>query len=313
MRVVISEFMDAAAVASLAAQHDTLYDERLAERPDELRQSLAVTDALIVRNRTQVNSDLLAAAPRLQVIGRLGVGLDNIDVDACRARRIEVIPATGANALAVAEYVIGAAMLLLRGAYTSTFEMGQGRWPRTALSTGREIGGKTLGIVGFGNIGRLVARLGRAVGMRVIGCDAAIPDSSPVWGEEGAQPRGFAALLADADVVTLHVPLVEATRNLIDAACLAQMKRGAILINTSRGGIVDETAIASALGSRHLGGAALDVFAQEPLSAGSPLAGCPNLLLTPHIAGVTAESNVRVSSLIAEKVVAALRDRRATG
>jgi len=311
MRVVISEFMDEAAVAKLAAQHDTLYDERLADRLDELRQRLADADALIVRNRTQVSGALLAVATRLQVVGRLGVGLDNIDVDACRARRIEVIPATGANALAVAEYVIGAAMHLLRGAYASTSTMAQGGWPRAALSAGREVGGKTLGIVGFGNIGRLVARLGRAVGMRTVGCDAAIPETSSVWSEQGAQPREFAALLAEADVVTLHVPLVAATRNLIDAARLAQMKRGAILINTSRGGIADETAIASALRSGHLGGAALDVFAQEPLVAASPLAGCPNLLLTPHVAGVTAESNVRVSSLIAEKVIAALRARRA--
>jgi (S)-sulfolactate dehydrogenase len=306
VRVVITEFMDETAVAGLAAQHDTFYDRSLVDRPDELRVRVAAADALVVRNRTQVDAALLAGAPALKVVGRLGVGLDNIDVGACRARGIEVIPATGANALAVAEYVMGAAMLLLRGAYWSSAAVASGDWPRAALSGGRELSGKTLGIVGFGGIGRLVARLGRALGMGVLGSDPQVPASSPAWREDGAQRRELDALLAEADVVTLHVPLVAATRHLIDAARLAQMKPGAILINTARGGVVDEAAVAAALKSGRLGGAALDVFEQEPLAAGSPLAGCPNLLLTPHIAGVTAESNARVSTLIAENVAAAL-------
>ena len=306
MRIVISEFMDDAAVARLAGLHDTRYDKALVDRPASLRQELASADALIVRNRTQVDRDLLGAAPRLKVVGRLGVGLDNIDVDACRERRIEVIPATGANALAVAEYVIGAAMLLLRGAYASTAAMGRGEWPRPALSNGREVAGKTLGVVGFGGIGRLAGRLARALGMHVVGFDAQLEPTSDVWTAEGATSRGLDELVSEADVVTLHVPLVASTRHLIDAARLARMKPGAILINTSRGGVVDEAALAAALSGGTIGGAALDVFEQEPLPAGSPLASCPNLLLTPHIAGVTAESNVRVSTLIAEKVAAAL-------
>src|SRR4051794_1745018 len=130
MRIVISEFADDSAVAYLAARHDTLYDKRLVDRPDELRREVATAGALIVRNRTQVDAALLAAAPQLKVVGRLGVGLDNIDVEACRTRGIEVIPATGANAMAVAEYVIGAAMLLLRGAYASTADVAAGAWPR---------------------------------------------------------------------------------------------------------------------------------------------------------------------------------------
>ncbi len=219
---------------------------------------------------------------------------------------IDVIRATGANALAVAEYVIGTAMLLLRGAYASSAAVAAGEWPRTALSNGRELAGKTLGIVGFGGIGRLAGRLGRALGMKAIGFDSQLPPSAPIWNTEDTGARGFDALLAEADVVTLHVPLVAATRHLIDAARLARMKPGAILINTSRGGVVDEAAVAAALTTGRLGGAALDVFEQEPLAAGSPLADCRNLLLTPHIAGVTAESNARVSTLIADKVAAAL-------
>ena len=313
MRVVITEFMDETAVAGLATKHETFYDRNLVDRPGELRARVVAADALVVRNRTQVNAALLAGAPALKVVGRLGVGLDNIDVDACRARGIEVIPATGANALAVAEYVIGAAMLLLRGAYSSSAAVASGNWPRAALSSGRELSGKTLGIVGFGGIGRLVARVGRALGMRVIGSDPQVPPLSAVWRDEGAEGRELDALLTEADVVTLHVPLVDATRHLIDAARLARMKPDAILINTARGGVVDEAAVAVALKSGRLGGAALDVFEQEPLAAGSPLAGCPNLLLTPHIAGVTAESNARVSTLIAEKVAAALARIDAAG
>ncbi len=309
MRIVVTEFMDAQAVSRLAAAHDTLYDKDLVDQPEALASAVAGADALVVRNRTQVRAELIGRATRLRVVGRLGVGLDNIDVPACQARGIEVIPATGANALAVAEYVIGTAMGLLRGAYGSTAEVAAGRWPRAALSNGREIAGKTVGVVGFGGIGRLTARLARAVGMVAIGCDAQIPPQSAVWREESVTPCPFDELLSRADVVTLHVPLTPATRGLLDARAIASMKSGAVLVNTARGGVVDEAAVAASLRSGHLGGAALDVFDAEPLPAGSPLAGAPNLILTPHIAGVTAESNVRVSTMIAERVLDALAAR----
>ena len=306
MRIVITEFMDEAAVATLKARHDTLYDKDLVDRPAELLAEVAMATALIVRNRTQVNARLLAAAPLLRIVGRLGVGLDNIDVQACLAREIEVIPATGANALAVAEYVVASAMVLLRGAYASTGAVAAGRWPRAALSNGRELGGKTLGIVGFGEIGRSVARLARGVGMRVIGTDAQLPANASVWADENVLPRDLDALLGEADVVTLHVPLTATTRNLIDAARLTRFRRDAVLINTARGGVVDEPALAAALRGGSLGGAAMDVFADEPLAVGSPLEDCPNLILTPHIAGLSLESNTRVSGLIADKVAVAL-------
>ena len=306
MRIVISEFMDAPAVAGLRARFDVRYDKDLVDRPRELARELVAADALIVRNRTQVDAALLSSAPKLRVVGRLGVGLDNIDVDACAARMIDVIPATGANAQAVAEYVIAAALLLLRGAYAATPDVAAGRWPRPALSNGRELAGTTLGLIGFGGIGRLTGRLARALGMRVIGFDPQVPASSNVWRDDDTLPRTLDQAVAEADVVSLHVPLTPATRNLMDAARIATMKPEAILINTSRGGVVDEAALAAALRARRLGGAALDVFEQEPLRSGSPLADCANLLLTPHIAGVTRESNQRVSALIADKVAAAL-------
>ena len=309
MRIVISEFMDDAAVAGLAARFDVRYDKGLVDDREALRDGLRDADALIVRNRTQVDRALLGAAPRLRVVGRLGVGLDNIDVAACAERGIDVIPATGANAQAVAEYVIAAAMLLLRNAYHATADVAAGQWPRAALSNGRELAGTTLGLIGFGGIGRLTGRLGRALGMQAIGFDPQSPVSASVWRDEDTRPRALDEVIREADVVSLHVPLTAQTRNLMDASRIATMKQGAILVNTARGGVVDEVALAAALREGRLGGAALDVFAQEPLPAGSPLAGCPNLLLTPHIAGVTRESNRRVSSLVADKVAAVLGGR----
>ena len=306
MRIVICEFMDETAVAALAVRFDVRYDKELVDHHGDLALAIADADALIVRNRTEVDATLLAAAPRLSVVGRLGVGLDNIDIAACAARRIRVIPATGANALAVAEYVIATAMLLLRGAYQSTAMVAAGEWPRASLSHGRELHGKTLGVIGFGGIGRQTGRLARALGMHVIGFDANLRSGSHIWSDEHTIEKGFADVVAEADVVTLHVPLTQATRGLLDAARIATMKADAILINTARGGVVDEEAVAAALRAGKLGGAALDVFDTEPLAEGSPLADCPNLILTPHIAGVTRESNVRVSMLIAGEVAAAL-------
>ncbi len=305
-KIVISEFMDAAAVESLRGRFDTRYDPALVDRRAELAAGLEDADALIVRNRTRVDAELLAAAPRLKVVGRLGVGLDNIDLAASRERGVAVIPATGANAAAVAEYVLCTAMMLLRGAYRSSAAVAAGQWPRQSLSEGREIGGKEIGIVGFGGIGRLTASLARSLGMRVAACDPEIAVDSPLWRSEAALRLELNELLERADVVSLHIPLTAATRGLIGAAQLALMKRDAVLINSARGGTVDEAALAAALKAGQLGGAALDVFADEPLAPGSPLTDCPNLILTPHIAGVSREANQRVSSLIAERVAALL-------
>ena len=307
MRIVVTEFMDEAAVERLRAAHDVLYDPTLVDDPVRLHAEARGADALVVRNRTQVRGELLASLGRCRAVGRLGVGLDNIDVAACEARGMRVIPATGANALSVAEYVIAAAMLLLRGAYRSTEAVAAGRWPRNALSNGRELGGRTLGLVGFGSIGQLTAGLAKALGMQVIACDAMLDADSPAYAATGAARVGLDELLARADVVSLHVPLLDSTRGLFDAARIAAMKPDAVLVNTARGGIVDERALAEALRSGRLGGAAIDVFDVEPLPAQRHFEGCPNLLLTPHIAGVTRESSERVGSLIADKLLEALR------
>jgi len=319
-KVIISEFMDEAAIAAELAGLDVVYDPGLVDRPEDLAAAAARADALIVRNRTQVRGALLDAARDLTVVGRLGVGLDNIDLPACRARGIAVYPATGANDGAVAEYVIASALLLLRGAYGASAAVAAGAWPRNALM-GREIAGKRLGLVGFGSIARETARRAAALGMAVAAHDPFVAADDPAWTQTWTQTwtpasgpverTALDALIAGSDVLSLHVPLTDATRGLIDAAALARMPTGAILINAARGGIVDEAAVAAALRSGHLGGAALDVFEREPLdaAAGAVFAGVPNLILTPHIAGVTRESNVRVSAVTAAAVRRHLTER----
>lgn len=306
MHVLISEFMDAPAVDALRQRFDVRYAPDLVDARDALLDAARQADGLIVRNRSQVDAALLAAAPRLRAVGRLGVGLDNIDLPGCAARGIQVVPATGANARAVAEYVIGTVLALLRGVYASSADVAAGRWPRTALSQGLEAHGRTLGVVGFGGIGQLTARLAAGLGMRIVACDAALPATHPVWAESGATPLPLDALLAQADAVSLHVPLNADTRHLLNADRIRGMRPGAILVNTSRGGIVDEAALAAALRMGHLRGAALDVFDQEPLPGGGPLADAPNLILTPHIAGLTQEANTRVSDMVAAGVTIAL-------
>jgi (S)-sulfolactate dehydrogenase len=301
--ILITEFMDEPAVDRLRAVHRVIYDPGLADRASDIPALMAGVRALIVRNRTQVRGAILDAGTDLACVGRLGVGLDNIDVVACEGRGVTVYPATGANNLSVAEYVIGTAMALLRGAYAANGAMIAGDWPRQTCA-GRELSGKVLGLVGFGAIARDTAERARALGMEVGAFDPFVPGDDPVWRTAGRLE--FDTLLATADVVSLHVPLTDATRHLIDESRVSRMKPGAVLINPARGGVVDEAAVAEALRAGHLGGAALDVFETEPLTAEAAaiFAGVPNLILTPHIAGVTGESNTRVSDLIADRVLA---------
>lgn len=304
-RIIISEFMDAAAVQWLRGKFDVHYDPELGVARPALMQALRDADALIVRNRTQVNGELLAGAQKLVAVGRLGVGLDNIDQAYCADLGIVVLPAVGANAAAVAEYVVSVAMLLLRGFVFSSAAVAAGGWPRAQLSSGREAGGKTMGLVGYGSVGQEVGRLARAVGMRVAAYDPMLAVADAAW-RDTTRYSDLDTLFREADVVSLHVPSTPGNAGLVDERRLRLMKPGAVLVNTARGGIVDEAALARALHAGVLAGAAVDVFEHEPLAANSVLAGCPNLLLTPHIAGVTHESNERVSALIAQRIAAAL-------
>ncbi len=304
-KVVIAEFMDEDAIHAGLAGFDVHYDPKLVDDASALAMAVRDAAGLIVRNRTQVRGALLDGASMLKVVGRLGVGLDNIDVDACARRGIGVYPASGANDVAVAEYVMGTAMLLLRGAYGSTRQVAAGTWPRSALM-GREMAGKRLGLIGLGAIARETAQRAAAFGMELAAYDPMLGPDHPAWqpayGPIAAEPLDI--LIASSDVISLHVPLTSATRGMISAEVIARMKPDAILISAARGGIVDVAAVAAALKEGRLGGAALDVFDAEPLdaTAGRIFLDIPNVVLTPHIAGVTVESNIRVSRVTADAV-----------
>lgn len=301
-KVVITEFMTQSAIDDLAQDFDVIYERDLFERPEDLKALVIDADGLIVRNRTQVRTDLLEAATKLRVIGRLGVGLDNLDMEACAARNIPVFPATGANDASVAEYVIGSALHLVRRVFTATPTVLDGKWLREVYF-GEEIAGRRLGLIGFGSIARMVAKKAVALDVEISAFDPYIDEDDPIWSDV-SRDVALSSLLSKVDIVSLHVPFLPSTRNLIDAAAIETMKPGAILINAARGGIVDEDALASALKSGHLAGAALDVLATEPPTNESvaKFQGIDNLILTPHIAGPTVQSDVRVSGVTAANV-----------
>lgn len=301
--VVIPEFMDQEAADLVQKDYDVHWDRDLWNRRPELFRHLADARAIVVRNQTRVDPELLAAAPRLQVVARMGVGLDNIDLAACKARGVEVCPSIGANALSVAEYVIVTAMVLLRRqALRSTAALVAGEWPRERLAGGVELAGRTMGIIGFGSIGQVLGAKAGAMGMNVIAHDSMLPAGAPAW--KDARRVALDDLIAEADVISLHCPLLPETRDLIGAAQFARMKPGAVVINSARGGIVNEADCADALRAGRIAGAALDSFTSEPITGeiGALFHGLDNVILTPHIAGVTLEANKRIGMAAVETI-----------
>jgi (S)-sulfolactate dehydrogenase len=306
-KILVSEYLPDEHLDRLRSRHDVVYDPDLGTDRPRLLAQVADVEAIFTRNRTRVDGELIGAAHRLRVVGRLGVGLDNIDIEGCGAAGIRVIPAQGANAVSVAEYVVGAMFMLVRGVYGMTPSMLAGEWPRQGHAFGRELMGQTLGLIGFGAIAREVASRSAALGMTVIAHDPYLSEDAVL---DPVRRTELDEVLTTSDVVSLHVPLDDTTRGLIDQAALARMKPTAILINSSRGGIVDEAALAAALREDRLGGAALDVFANEPLGpdAAAVFAGTPNLLLTPHVAGNAREAVDRVATMIVDAVLEELDD-----
>ena len=300
--ILISEFITSQALETLRSKHVVVYEPELYKDRPTLIAALQNIEGLIVRNLTQVNEEILAGAPNLKVVGRLGVGLENIELPSCAKRNIKVIPATGANAESVAEYVVGAAVVLTRGFIPATVSTLKGEWPRPRFSAYHEFLGKTIGIVGFGSIGRVVAKKANAFGLHCLAYDPMLLAGSIELDGFSVPLLSLSDLLGKSDAVTLHLPFLPETKNLFNAATLDQIKNGACLINTARGGIVDERALAERLRSGRLGGAAMDVFESEPAKDLSHFSGIQNLILTPHVAGVTHESNERVSQMIADEV-----------
>jgi D-3-phosphoglycerate dehydrogenase len=275
-------------------------DERTGMQPDELCAAIGDYEALIVRSSSTVTRAVVEAAPRLRVIGRAGIGVDNIDVAAATHRGIAVLNTPGGNNVTTAEHAVSMLLALARAIPQATASMKAGKWDK-AKFTGSEVCNKTLGIVGMGNIGRLVAERALGLRMKVLAHD-------PFITAEKAQQLGIElvpleVLLQRADFVSLHTPLLPETRNLIDAAALAKMKPTARLINCARGGIVDEAALAAALREKRLAGAALDVFEAEPPPSDHPLLQLDNVICTPHLGAATAEAQVAVSIAIAEQIV----------
>ena len=306
MRVVVTELIWPEGLAELEASATVEYDPDLWRDPEALRKKVETADALIVRNQTIVDAALLHSGESLGAVGRLGVGLDNIDLDAARARSVPVVFARNANAVAVAEYVVAAMLDQSRNLRDANDDVRAGNWDRRRF-TGTEIHGKTLGLVGVGEIAQRVARRADAFGMRVVGYDPYVaPYDYPVI-ETGVELMGLDDLLKVSDFVSLHVPLNPGTRGLFSLPTLRKMKQDAWLINTSRGGVIDEVDLCRALDERLIGGAVLDVLEQEPVPADSPLLEQENVVLTPHIAGLTEEAQVNTSVMVAREVLKVLR------
>ena len=300
--ILITEFMDESAVDLLKRKYNVYYDSSLAEDSNSLVKLINKMKALIVRNKTLVTRELIENAPNLTCVGRLGVGLDNIDLNACEEQNITVYPALGANSHSVAEYVICASMLLLRKAYFKKNEMIAGNWPRQE-SSGSEVYGKTLGLIGFGDIAQKTRDLALGLGMKTVAYDPYLDKDSNVWKE--TKNLDLDNLLSISDIISLHIPLSKETKNLIDKKKLRLIKNSSVIINAARGGVIDENQLAKLLKENKIGGAALDVFNEEPVNkdCAKKFEGINNLILTPHIGGVTKESNERVSEMIAKKLI----------
>lgn len=301
--IVVCEFMTPSGLERLSLGGlEVLYDPNLWKDRARLKAQLAEATALIVRNQTQVDAELLEAAPKLRVVGRLGVGLDNIHQPELKARGVQLYFARGINANAVAEYVMAAMLHLARNLSGAARHVAEGGWNRSAFG-GFELMGKTLGLIGLGEVGLRVARRARAFGMRVVASDPLRLEWESAVEDLEIGLISTEEVLRQARFLSLHAPLTPQTKHLIRAETLALMPKGAYLINTARGELVHGEDLAVALGSGRLAGAVLDVTDPEPLPEGHRLRGVEGLWITPHVAGLTAEAQEAVGLRVAEGVL----------
>jgi D-3-phosphoglycerate dehydrogenase len=300
-RILIADSLDSAGLDILRASGAEVRQLTAEERP-HIGEILPDYDALVVRSMTKVTAGLLAAGKRLKVVGRAGIGVDNVDVEAATERGILVVNAPTANLVSATEHTFALLLALARRVPAADASIKAGEWDRKSF-TGVELQGKTLGVIGFGRIGQRVAARARAFDMQVIAYDPFLDAQAARRMEVDLLPLD--ELLARADVVTLHVPLSEQTKNLLDRERMAGMKQGALLVNCARGGVVDEEALLEALESGHLGGAGLDVFAEEP-PKDLRLVRHPRVVATPHLGAQTREAQERISTETAEMVLASL-------
>jgi len=301
VKVLVTDGLEAVAIERMrAAGHEVVEAKGL--QGDALIAGLAGASALLVRGSTKVTADVIAGAPTLRTVVRAGTGLENVDLGAAERGGVVVHNTPAANAVSVAELVFGLLLAFERHLPAAAGDLRAGRWEKTRYA-GRELAQRTLGLVGFGRIGREVATRARAFGMEVVAHDPLLT----LWpaGFEWAKRGSLDEVIAAADVLSLHLPLSPATRGLVDAAVLARMKPEALLVNAARGGVVDETALHAALTSGRLRGALLDVFAVEP-AVGNPLLALPNVIATPHLGASTREAQTRAGLEAAEIVIAEL-------
>lgn len=265
---------------------------------DELLSVVGGYDALIVRSRTKVDREVLSRATELRLVARPGTGLDNIDVDFAKTRGVTVVNSPESLVEAVAEHVIGLMLALSRKIVEADVSTKAGRWEKNSL-TGRELKGKVLGIVGLGRIGRRIGEIARAIGMSILVYDVIVlpPD---LLASIDAKVVELDELFSSSDCITLHVPMTPETTKLVSQARLQQMKKGAVIVNTSRGGVIDQDALAAALRDGRIGGAGLDVYEKEPPSG--PILSAPNTVLTPHIGGQTEEAQADAMAAVGKKV-----------
>ncbi|HUP46607.1 MAG TPA: phosphoglycerate dehydrogenase [Thermoanaerobaculia bacterium] len=303
-RVLATDTLAASGLAILRAADDVELDYRPGLKGEELLRAVAQSDALITRSGTAVTPELVNAGERLRIVGRAGVGLDNVDVEACTARGILVINAPTANIISATEHTMAMMLAIARNIPEAHASVKRGEWTRPKFM-GSELNGKVLGVVGLGRIGSRVTVRARAFGMRVIAYDPYI--AATAFERVNAEQVELQELLAQSDIITVHTPLTEETRTMIGAEEIAKMKDGVVLVNVARGGIYDEKALAEALDSGKVSGAAVDVFIEEPPGSGNPLVQAKNIILSPHIGANTIEAQDRVAVQTSEMVVEALR------
>jgi D-3-phosphoglycerate dehydrogenase len=299
-RILITDGLDARGQAILRGSADVVCHEKLSA--EELLLSIAEYDALIVRGQTRVTPAVFEAASRLKVVGRAGVGVDNIDLEAAKKHHVAVVNAPTSTTVAVAELAFGLLLALARDIPRADVSMKEGKWVKKEFE-GIELNGKTLGIIGFGRIGMEVGRRAAAFGMSVIIYDPNVAEHELVHGN--AEPVSLQELFAWSDFISLHLPLNVHTRDLLGPMAFSQMKDGVRIVSTARGGIIDETALLAALNNGKVGGAALDVFEKEPPGL-TELVAHPRVIATPHIGAQTAEAQTRAAEDIANEVLAAL-------
>lgn len=304
-RVLIPDNLDRSALDLLAdAGIATVFGGQMAR--SEVLSAVAEADALIVRSTTIVDAAVLAAAPRLRLVVRAGVGVDNVDLEEATRRGVVVMNTPAGNTIATAEHTLALMLALARHIPAAHSALQAGRWDRRAFM-GVELRGKTLGLIGFGRVGQAVARRAAAFGMRILARDPHhTPQMKQVIAEVGGQLVELEVLLAEADFISLHATLTAETRGMINAHTIARMKRGVRLINTARGALIVEADLAEALRSGHVASAAVDVYSEEPPPADHPLLGLPNVIHTPHLAGSTFEAQAEVATEAARLVIDAL-------